>query len=124
MKLQQRCSKGISVKYYVCWSDEAKEITPDNCQKILKNLRDGWWKNIYLTNNPDLEVDIMELESGDGLFALQYIRDNTGMVGEQAAWFLLPMTQSIWIQTKKQILNVLMDSPSFAESTLRQIKMP
>ncbi len=79
--------KGISVKYYVCWSDEAKEITPDNCQKILKNLRDGRWKNIYLTNNPDLEVDIMELESGDGLFALQYIRDNTGMVGERAAWF-------------------------------------
>lgn len=79
--------EGISVKYYVCWPDDPKEITPDNYQQILKNLRDGLWGDIYLTNNPDLEEDIMELESGDGLFALQYLRDNSGMVGEQAAWF-------------------------------------
>lgn len=79
--------KGITVKYYVCWPDEPKEITPDSCRQILKNLTDGCWGNIYLTNNPDLEEDIMELESKDGLYALQYLRDNSGLVGEQAAWF-------------------------------------
>ena len=79
--------EGIAVKYYVCWPDEPEEITPDNCRTILENLRNGQWGSIYLTNDPDLEEDIMELESGDGLFALQYLRDNSGMVGEQAAWF-------------------------------------
>ncbi len=79
--------KEIAVKYYVCWPDEPKEITPENCKKILKNLWDGKWSSIYLTNNPDLEEDIMQLESGDGLFALEYLRDNSGMVGEKAAWF-------------------------------------
>ncbi|MCI8527895.1 MAG: hypothetical protein HFH82_01890 [Lachnospiraceae bacterium] len=79
--------EGISVKYYVCWPDEPKEITPDNCEIILKNLRDGEWGDIYLTNNEDLEEDIMELESGDGLYALQYLRDNSGLTGEEGAWF-------------------------------------
>ena len=78
---------GIAVKYYVCWSDEPKELTAKNCQKILKNLRDGQWGSIYLTNDPDLEEDCMQLESGDDLFALQYLRDNSGMVGEETAWF-------------------------------------
>lgn len=79
--------EGIAVKYYICWPDEPKEIIPDNCQQIMKNLRDEKWGDIYLTNNPDLEEDIMQLESGDGLFALQYMRDNSGMIGEEAAWF-------------------------------------
>lgn len=79
--------KGIAVKYYVRWPDEPKEITTDNCRKILKNLREGKWGNIYLTNNWDLEEDFMQLDSGDGLFALGYARDNSGGVGEEAAWF-------------------------------------
>ena len=78
--------EGIAVKYYVCWPDEPEEITPDNCRTILENLRNGQWGSIYLTNDPDLEEDIMELESGDGLFALQSLRDISGMEGEQAAW--------------------------------------
>jgi len=77
----------IAVKYYICWPGEPREITPGNCQEILKNLQDGQWGSIYLTNDPDLEENFMQLESGDGLFALQYIRDNSGMVGEEAAWF-------------------------------------
>lgn len=79
--------KEIAVKYYICWPGEPKELTPDSCRKILKNLRDGQWRNIYLTNDPDLEEDFMQLESGGGLFALQYLRDNSGMMGEEAAWF-------------------------------------
>lgn len=79
--------EGIAVKYYICWPDEPKEITAESCQQIMKNLRDEKWGDIYLTNNPDLEEDIMQLESGDGLFALQYMRDNSGMIGEEAAWF-------------------------------------
>lgn len=79
--------EGIAVKYYICWPDEPREITAESCQQIMKNLRDEKWRDIYLTNNPDLEEDIMQLESGDGLFALQYMRDNSGMIGEEAAWF-------------------------------------
>lgn len=78
---------GIAVKYYICWPDEPREITSENCQEILKNLRDGQWGSIYLTNDPDLEEKFMELESGEDLFALQYLRDNSGGVGEKAAWF-------------------------------------
>ena len=79
--------EGIAVKYYVCWPDDPKEITSDNCEEILRNLREGEWGNIYLTNNEDLEEDIMDLESGDGLYALEYVRDNSGLVGEEGAWF-------------------------------------
>lgn len=78
---------GIAVKYYQYWPEQLQEITPDSCREIMKNLRSGQRENIYLSNNSDLEVDIMVLESGNGLFALEYIRDNTGMVGEEAAWF-------------------------------------
>lgn len=79
--------KEIAVKYYILWPDEPKEITPDNCQEILKNLRNGQWENIYLSNDPELEENFMLLESGNGLFALEYVRDNSGMIGEEAAYF-------------------------------------
>lgn len=77
----------IAVKYYICWPDAPGEITHDSCQEILENLRNGQWGDIYLTNDPDLEGDFMQLESGDGLFFLQYVMDNSGMTGEEAAYF-------------------------------------
>lgn len=79
--------EGIAVKYYICWLGEPEEITEEQCQEIMKNLRDEEWGDIYLTNNLDLEEELMQLESGNGLFALQYMRDNSGMMGEEAAWF-------------------------------------
>ena len=86
-KVSAEIPNEIAVKYYICWPDEPKEITSESCQEILKNIRDGQWSSIYLTNDPDLEEDCMQLESGDDLFALQYLRDNSGMMGEEAAWF-------------------------------------
>lgn len=79
--------KGIVVKYYLCWPGEPEKITEQRCQEIMNNLQNGNWGDIYLTNNPDLEEDLMQLESGDGLFALQYMRDNSGMTGEDGAWY-------------------------------------
>lgn len=86
-KVAEKIPKGITVKYYIKWPNKPHKITPDSCQEILKNLQNGKWGNIYLSSDPNLEQDFMQLESGNGLFALQYIRDNTGMVGEKAAWF-------------------------------------
>lgn len=77
--------KEIAVKYYICWPAEPQKITQDTCQKIMKKLRNGEWGDIYLTNDPELEEDFMEFESGDGLFFLQY--GNSSMIGEEAAYF-------------------------------------
>ena len=77
----------IAIKYYICWPEEAKEITPDSLRLILKNLRSGEWKSIFLANDDNLEENFMQLESGNGLYALQFLKDNAGGVGEDAAWF-------------------------------------
>ncbi len=65
-------------------------------------------ENIYLTLN--LEVNYRGVGSGDGL--LRIIRTTLAWWVSRALVFRMP---SIWIQTKKQILDVLMDSPSFCE---------
>lgn len=79
--------QGIAVKYYRRLLHKAKEITEGNLGQVMKNLREGKWENIFLTNDIDLEQNFMQLESGGGLYALQFLRDNTGGVGEEAAYF-------------------------------------
>ena len=77
----------IAIKYYICWPEDAKEITSDSLQLILKNLRSGEWESIFLANDDSLEENFMQLESGNGLYAVQFLKDNAGGVGEDAAWF-------------------------------------
>ena len=79
--------KGIAIHYYIRWPDRAKEITPASLSRLKKNLRDGKWKNVFLCDAECLEVNFMQLESGGGLYALQFVQDNTGGIGEEAAWF-------------------------------------
>ena len=79
--------KGIAIQYYVRWPGEPKEITSNSLSRLKKNLRDGKWENIFLTNDTSFEQNFMQLESGGGLYALQFVRDNTGGSGEEAAWF-------------------------------------
>lgn len=79
--------KGIAIKYYKCWPAKVKEITTDSLRRILKNLRSGKWKNIFLANNDNLETNFMQLETENGLYALQFVQDNTGGVGGAAAQF-------------------------------------
>ena len=86
-EIPEEMPKRIAIKYYICWPDEAKEITTGSLRRILKNLCSGKWKNIFLTNNDNLEKNFMQLESGNGLYALQFVQDNTGGVGDDAAWF-------------------------------------
>lgn len=79
--------EGIVIKYYECWPGKAEKLNSNSLVQVLKNLREDKWKNIFLTNDTDFEQNFMQLESGGGLYALQFIRDNTGMIGEEAAWF-------------------------------------
>ena len=67
--------EGIAAKYYIRWPGDFKEITPDSLKRIMKNLRSGQWANIYLYHEADEEGDCMQLESGEGLYALQYLQD-------------------------------------------------
>ena len=78
---------GIAIHYYIRWPGKAQEITPASLSQLMKNLRDGKWKNIFLCDDDCLEVNFMQLESGGGLDALQFVQDNTGGIGEEAAWF-------------------------------------
>lgn len=72
----------IVVKYSISLSGEYDEITPDNLQKILKDLREGQLENIYFSNDPNLEEGIMELQSANGLFTLRYSIGNIDIDGE------------------------------------------
>lgn len=72
----------IIVKYSISLSGEYEEITPDNLQKILKDLREGQLENIYFSNDPNLEEGIMELQSANGLFTLRYSIGNIDIDGE------------------------------------------
>ena len=66
---------GIAAKYYVRWPGSFHEITQDNVKRIMKNLRSGRWESIFLSEEADEEGDYMQLESGGGLYALQYVKD-------------------------------------------------
>ncbi len=65
-EIPEEMPKEIAIKYYICWPDEAKEITTGSLRRILKNLSSGKWKSIFLTNNDNLEKNFMHLESGSG----------------------------------------------------------
>ena len=54
-EIPEEMPKGIAIKYYICWPDEAKEITTGSLRRILNNLSSGKWKSIFLTNNDNLE---------------------------------------------------------------------
>ena len=79
--------KGIAVHYYQRWPSKPQEITADSLRRVMKNLWEGKWENLFLTNDTTFEQNFMQLESGGGLYALQFVRDNTGGSGEEAAWF-------------------------------------
>ena len=79
--------QGIGVIYYVRWPNGPEELTSDSLKQVMQNLREGKWENIFLTSDADFEQNFMQLESGGGLYALQFIQDNTGGIGEEAAWF-------------------------------------
>ena len=83
----EKMPDGIAIKYYLREFDEAEEITPDSLCRILENLRSGKWEHIFLSDDDALEGNFMQLESGNGLYSLQFMRDNTGGTGEAAAWF-------------------------------------
>ena len=86
-KVPAEMPKGIAIQYYVRWPGEPKEITSNSLSRLKKNLRDGIWENVFLTNDTSFEQNFMQLESGGGLYALQFVQDNTGGIGEEAAWF-------------------------------------
>ncbi len=67
--------EGIEARYYTHEYGEFKEITQDNVKRIMKNLRSGRWESIFLSEEADEEGDYMQLESGGGLYALQYVKD-------------------------------------------------
>lgn len=79
--------KGIVIQYYDRWPSEPKELNAGSLRRVLKNLREGKWENIFFTNDINFEQNFMQLESGGGLYALQFIQDNTGGSGEEAAYF-------------------------------------
>ena len=63
---------GIAAHYYIRWPGDFKEITPDNVEQIMKNLRDGEWMDIYLYHEDDEEGDYLDLETDGTLFNLSY----------------------------------------------------
>ena len=63
---------GIAAHYYIRWPGDFKEITPDNVEQIMKNLRDGEWMDIYLYHEADEEGDYLDLETDGTLFNLSY----------------------------------------------------
>ena len=79
--------EGITIQYYERWPSDPEELTINSLGRVLKNLRTDKWENIFVTNDTDFEQNFMQLESGGGLYALQFIQDNTGGSGEEAAWF-------------------------------------
>ena len=85
----------IVVKYSISLSGEYDEITPDNLQKILKDLREGQLENIYFSNDPNLEEGIMELQSANGLFTLRYSIGNIDIDGEWILQVILLMILNI-----------------------------
>lgn len=77
--------EGIAVKYYIHGQGKTQEFTADSLKRVLKKLRGDDWNNIYLADDPDMEDSYMQLESGDGLYALQYIK-SVGAAGEETWW--------------------------------------
>lgn len=66
---------GITAHYYIRWPGDFKEITPDNVEQIMKNLRDGEWMDIYLYHEDDEEGDYLDLETDGTLYDLSYGED-------------------------------------------------
>ena len=66
---------GIAAHYYIRWPRDFKEITPDNVEQIMKNLRDGEWMDIYLYHEDDEEGDYLDLETDGTLYDLSYGED-------------------------------------------------
>ena len=66
---------GIAAHYYIRWPGDFKEITPDNVEQIMKNLRDGEWMDIYLYHEDDEEGDYLDLETDGTLYDLSYGED-------------------------------------------------
>lgn len=75
--------EGIAINYYS--HGGSQELTADNLKRVLKKLHRGDWRNIYLAGDPDMEDSYMQLESGDGLYALQYVK-SVGVAGEETWW--------------------------------------
>ena len=75
--------EGIRIKYYS--HGKTQELTADSLKRVLKKLRRGDWGDIYLADDPDMEDSYMQLESGKGLYALQYVK-NVGVAGEETWW--------------------------------------
>ena len=71
--------EGIAAHYYIRWPGDFKEITPDNVEQIMKNLRDGEWMDIYLYHEEDEEGDYLDLETDGTLYDLSY-GENMGQI--------------------------------------------
>ncbi len=77
--------QGIMMKYYIHGYGKTQKLTVDSLKQVIKKLRKGDWNNIYLADDPDMEDSYMQLESGDSLYALQYIK-SIGVAGEETWW--------------------------------------
>ena len=75
--------EGVRIKYYS--HGKTQELTADSLKRVLKKLHRGDWGDIYLADDPDMEDSYMQLESGKGLYALQYVK-NVGVAGEETWW--------------------------------------
>ena len=75
--------EGVRIKYYS--HGKTQELTSDSLKRVLKKLHRGDWGDIYLADDPDMEDSYMQLESGKGLYALQYAK-NVGVAGEETWW--------------------------------------
>ena len=75
--------EGIVIKYYS--HGKTRELTEDDLKRVLRKLHRGDWDNLYLADDPDMEDSYMQLESGNGLYALQYVK-SVGVAGEETWW--------------------------------------
>ena len=71
----EKMPEGITARYYGRDFGDFTEITSDNLGELLERLRGGRWESIFLSEEADEEGDYMQLESGGGLYALQYVKD-------------------------------------------------
>ena len=79
----EKMPEGIAINYYSYGGSQ--ELTADNLKRVLKKLHRGDWSSIYLAGDPDMEDSYMQLESGGGLYALQYVK-SVGVAGEETWW--------------------------------------
>ncbi|MBP3459422.1 MAG: hypothetical protein J6K58_09445 [Lachnospiraceae bacterium] len=74
--IPQEMPQGLSVKYEVTAFGDAKEITEESLSQLVKKIHNGEKLGIYLSSDPYLEEDYMQIEIDHGLIMLQYVKND------------------------------------------------